>query len=339
MKAFDGVFDAAFAHAQAIVDRLQETARRRAAHYAYGWQTARDLIQVAGSGATLYLMYRQKRLAVPVSLATAAVTAGLTAASTAFDPAPTDDVANESQDGVQLGAPTLLRDKVVNAVADCLPNIAGSVTLAFSSSAQERLTKPMDLLPRDPSVPFTLAEHVRNVSSLYATYTIVGHWLEMLFCQLIKLGVVGGDYDRSNTMLWDWWLHPFPAEGIAGVLIAGALSPLREVLLRRFGGRVAPALALSFLANQVVCTSIDYLTGMVANRNYELWDYREMPFNFQGQICLQNSLVYTAAATLVAWWAYPAREAWLKRLPSDLVNTVYSALVPAYAFLCFTYFV
>jgi hypothetical protein len=284
-------------------------------------------------------MYKRKRLTIPVSIATAAVTAGLTAASAAFDPAPTNVVAGDSGEEVQLEAPTLVRDKVVNAIADCLPSIAGALTVAFSSSAQTTLTKPMDLLPRDPSIPWTLAEHVRNATSLYAEYSIVGHWLEMLFCQLIKLGVVGGDYDRSNTMLWDWWLHPFPAEGIAGVLIAGGLSPLREVLLKRFGGRVLPALALSFLANQVVCTSIDYLTGMVANRNYELWDYREMPFNFQGQICLQNSLVYTTAATIVAWWAYPARDAWLRRLPPDVVNTVYSALASAYAFLCFTYFV
>ena len=78
---------------------------------------------------------------------------------------------------------------------------------------------------------------------------------------------------------------------------------------------------------------------MVANRNYELWDYRDMPFNFQGQICLQNSLIYTTAATLIAWVAYPARERWLRRVPSDLANFVYSGFMPAYAFLCATYFI
>ena len=335
MMPFEGVLDAVLAHTQAIVDRLQETTRRHANRYSYGWRTARDIVQVAGSGATLWLMYKRKRLALPVSVATAAVTAGLSAATYAFDP--------QSVDSLQLpegeDAKPLVRDKVVNALADCVPSIAGALTLAFSPSAKAVLDQPMDLLPRDPSVPFTVGEHARNVTSLYAVYTIVGHWLEMLFCQLIKLGVVDGDYDRSNTMLWDWWLHPFPAEGIAGVLIAGGLSPLREVLLERFGGKVAPALAVSFLVNQVVCTSIDYLTGMVANRNYELWDYRNMPFNFQGQICLQNSLVYTTAATLVAWLAYPARDNWLKHLPADLVNTAYAALAPAYAFLCLTYFV
>jgi uncharacterized membrane protein len=140
-------------------------------------------------------------------------------------------------------------------------------------------------------------------------------------------------------MLWDWWLHPFPAEGIAGLLIAGGLSPLRERLLKAFGGHVVPALAVSFLVNQVACTSIDYLTGMVANRNYELWDYRDMPFNFQGQICLQNSIVYTTAATLVAWVIYPARDRWLRHLPKDVADLGFSAMAPAYALLTLVYFV
>ena len=335
MLPFEGVFDAALAHTQAIVDRLQETARRRAEHYVYGWRTARDLVQVAGSGATLWLMYKRKRLAIPMSIATAAITAGLTAASYVFDPSPATPDKAEGDERTELRA----RDKIVNAIADSLPSIAGALTLAYSPTARETLTEPMDLMPRDSSIPFTVGEHARNIGSMYAVYTIVGHWLEMLFCQLIRLGIVDGDYDRSNTMLWDWWLHPFPAEGIAGVLIAGALSPLREVLLKHFNGKIAPALVLSFLANQVVCTSIDYLTGMVANRNYELWDYRNMPFNFQGQICLQNSLVYTTAATFIAWVAYPARDRWLRRLPADVVNTACAALAPSYAFLCLTYFV
>ncbi len=349
MVPFDGVIDAAAAHVQAILERLQEATVRRPEHYYYGFKTARDLAQLAGSGATLWLMYKRKSLTVPASIATTAVTAGLTAASYAFDKTPHHlPAAPESHDQAdpdKADAPGLapqampVREKVFCAIADVMPSLVGALTVAFSSSAKQTLTEPMDLLPRDPSIPFTVPERIRNVASLYAVYTIVGHWLEMLFCQLIRLGVVGGDYDRSNTMLWDWWLHPFPAEGIAGVLIAGFLSPLREVLLKRFGGRVAPALAVSFLANQVVCTAIDYLTGMVANRNYELWDYRNMPFNFQGQICLQNSLVYTTAATFVAWLAYPARDRWLARMPADITNTMYSALAPVYAFLCLTYFV
>ncbi|MDO4807940.1 MAG: putative ABC transporter permease, partial [Coriobacteriales bacterium] len=324
MFKFTNVLDSALSHGEAIVERLSTAARTRSEDYLYGWRTARDLIQLAGSGATLWLLHKKARAAIPVSVATAAIVAGLSVLSARFDRLP--EHAKQPD----------LRDKIVNTTADILPNALGAAVL-FTKSAREELSNTLDLTPRNPALPFTPGERARNLVALYATYSMVGHWAEMLFCQLIRLGVVGGDYDRSNTMLWDWWLHPFPAEGIAGIMIAGALTPLRDALLKRFGGRVAPALALSFLANQVVCTAIDYLTGMVANRNYELWDYRNMPFNFQGQVCLQNSLVYTTAATLVAWLAYPTRDAWLRRLPADAANLGFSALAPAYAFVSLLY--
>lgn len=159
----------------------------------------------------------------------------------------------------------------------------------------------------------------RKLALYYMTFSLLGHWGEMLFCTGIKHGIFQGDYDRSNHMLWDQWLFPFPAEGTAVVLIALFLYPLKDKLLgcarRIVGGSMLPtasavpiAFAASFLINQLVCTSIDYGTGMVANRNFELWDYRDMPYNFQGQICLQNSLLYTAVATWGVWWLFPRME-------------------------------
>lgn len=338
-EIFSGISEAAFAHAEAIVHRLGKAARGRARDYTYGFNLARDLVQVGGSSAVLWLMYKHKRAAIPVSVATSAVVAGLSGVSAAFDPAPLAAAEDDRPGSIECEEALERRDRIVNALIDALPNVVGSLLLLFNPEATDYLSKPMDLTPRDPSAPFTLPEQARNLASLYMSYTLVGHWLEMAFCQLIKHGIVGGDYDRTNTMLWDWWLHPFPAEGIAGIMIALGLNPLRKKLLDVFGGRVAPALVLSFLATQVVCTSIDYLTGITANRNYELWDYRDMPFNFQGQVCLQNSLVYSAAATLVTWTFYPARSEWLKRMPPDVANLGFTAFSAAYAMLSLIYFV
>ena len=35
-----------------------------------------------------------------------------------------------------------------------------------------------------------------------------------------------------------------------------------------------------------VCTIGELLTGLLFNRDYSIWDYRELPGNFRGQICL-----------------------------------------------------
>ena len=88
MGPFSGILDAALAHAEAIVHRLGTAARTRARDYAYDFGLARDIVQVAGSGATLWLLHARKRAALPMSAAVAATVAGLSWASAVRDPAP-----------------------------------------------------------------------------------------------------------------------------------------------------------------------------------------------------------------------------------------------------------
>lgn len=182
-------------------------------------------------------------------------------------------------------------------------------------------------------------EFWRDLLSYFVVFSFLGHWAEMLFCRLIVAGVFMGDYDPTNAMLWDQWLFPFTAEGSALAAIVVCLHPIALKLQQRFGTRSLRALALSFLANGAVCTGIDFATGMVANQSFELWDYRRMPFNFMGQVCLQNSLVYTVAATVVVLLAYPAMDSFIRRLPRNTANGIFCALAGSYVFLALLHFV
>ena len=179
----------------------------------------------------------------------------------------------------------------------------------------------------------------RDLGIYFIVFSFLGHWAEMLFCRMIVAGVFMGDYDPANAMLWDQWLYPFSAEGTALAMVVLVLHPVKERLLRRFDGKVLPALGLSFLLNQIVCTSIDFGTGMVANQHYELWDYRQMPFNFMGQVCLQNSLVYTVAVTLIVWLVYPLMDRGLRKMPRAYANALFVALAGIYAFEALLHFV
>ncbi|MBQ9043338.1 MAG: putative ABC transporter permease [Eggerthellaceae bacterium] len=179
----------------------------------------------------------------------------------------------------------------------------------------------------------------RNLGIYYCTFSIFGHWAEIGFCWLIVLGVVMGDYDFTHAQLWDWWLCPYPAEGIAMVLIVVILAPFKDWLLKKFGGRVVPALIVSFLVNMLVCASIDFSTGITANADYSLWDYRDLPFNFMGQIVLQNTLVYSVAATFIVWVLYPLMAKALHRMPPRVANTLFVGLVAFYLFLELLYYV
>ena len=182
-------------------------------------------------------------------------------------------------------------------------------------------------------------EFWRDLFIYFSVFSFLGHWAEILFCRLIVAGVFMGDYDPTNAMLWDQWLFPFSAEGTALAAVVVLLHPFARWLEKRFGERSPKAVALSFAANGLLCTSIDFLTGITCNLDYHLWDYRAMPFNFMGQICLQNSLVYTIAATLVVWVVYPIMDGQLHRSPRDIADGAFWGLVGSYGFLALLHFV
>ena len=219
--------------------------------------------------------------------------------------------------------------------------------LVFSPQAKRVLHNPPDLIPgasSGHSWDIPMRERIRtrvfwrDLMIYFIVFSLLGHWAEMLFCQLIVSGVFMGDYDPSNAMLWSQWLFPFTAEGAAAVAIVLLLHPASRWLVKKTGGRVWLAVILSFLLNALVCTSIDFTTGMIANQDYSLWDYRALPFNFMGQVCLQNSMVYSIAATLIVWVFYPLMDKALRRMPRGVANAIAFGLLGMYLFLAMLYF-
>lgn len=55
----------------------------------------------------------------------------------------------------------------------------------------------------------------------------------------------------------------------------------------------------------VLITTLELGCGLLVNRRYRVWDYRNMPFNFHGQICLPFTLLWlpvSLAAMLLYDW-------------------------------------
>ena len=46
------------------------------------------------------------------------------------------------------------------------------------------------------------------------------------------------------------------------------------------------------LAGAGIITAVELATGLLANREYQVWDYRGIPLNYRGQICLPFSLLW-----------------------------------------------
>lgn len=62
-------------------------------------------------------------------------------------------------------------------------------------------------------------------------------------------------------------------------------------------------LPLRALAGALIITMVELATGLIANRNFTVWDYRSQPGNFLGQICPLFTLIWVPLS-LVAGWLY-----------------------------------
>ena len=63
------------------------------------------------------------------------------------------------------------------------------------------------------------------------------------------------------------------------------------LLLGSLSRRRLPLLAKGVLGAGMI-TAVELLTGLLVNRRYEVWDYRGLPGNFHGQICLPFFLLW-----------------------------------------------
>ena len=90
----------------------------------------------------------------------------------------------------------------------------------------------------------------------------------------------GGSYVLLE-LIWRGWSHGsmFLAGG-ASFLLLGQLS----------NAKIRPV--WKALLGAGVITGVELATGLLFNRNYQVWDYRKVPLSFMGQICLPFSLLW-----------------------------------------------
>ena len=93
-----------------------------------------------------------------------------------------------------------------------------------------------------------------------------------LFC-------MGGWGYMGLEFLWRGYSH-------GSMFLAGGSCFLLLGQLRRM------PLHLRALAGSGIITAVELATGLLANRDHRVWDYRDLPMNYRGQICLPFSLLW-----------------------------------------------
>ena len=105
----------------------------------------------------------------------------------------------------------------------------------------------------------------------------------MRFLRGTILFYIGGTAYMILEFIWRGRSHGsmFLLGGLCFLLVGGGSAKFPKI----------PAFARPILGAGII-TGLELLTGWLVNRDFEVWDYRDQLFQFQGQICLAFSLLW-----------------------------------------------
>ena len=105
----------------------------------------------------------------------------------------------------------------------------------------------------------------------------------MVIFKTLGLFLMGGSGYVCMELLWRGRSHysMFLAGGVCFLLLGQ--------LQRRFPGWHP---LIKGTVGAAVITAVELTAGLIFNRGYQVWDYRSMPMQFLGQICLPFTLLW-----------------------------------------------
>ena len=118
---------------------------------------------------------------------------------------------------------------------------------------------------------------------------------EVIYMRFLKhalLFCIGGAAYVGLELLWRGHSHisMFAAGGVCFLLIGqlGRVEPRLPAFARACGGAL-------------IITMVELATGLLVNRQYQGWDYRDRVGNFLGQICPAFTVLWVPVSLLAMW--------------------------------------
>ena len=111
----------------------------------------------------------------------------------------------------------------------------------------------------------------------------------MKFLRNCILFYLGGSAYFILELLWRGRSHGsmFLLGGTCFLLIGRISRLLRNI-----------PIAMQLILSAGLVTALELLTGLMVNRGYQVWDYRRMPCNYRGQICLSYAMLWIPVSLL-----------------------------------------
>lgn len=141
---------------------------------------------------------------------------------------------------------------------------------------------------------------------VFIVFSLIG-WVWELSIDFFKRGLIS-----NHGFLHGPWL---PIYGTGGALV--------YLLLNRY--RKNPVIV--FMGSFVFCTIIEYVTGwyLETYQNNSWWNYKYLPFNIDGRICLLGSLIFGTAGLICIYIIVPKLKSIINKI--DLKKVLLFCLI------------
>lgn len=148
-----------------------------------------------------------------------------------------------------------------------------------------------------------MKEIISELLTYFIIYSFLGWIMESIFRSIIEKKVI-------NT----------------GFLI-GPICPIYgfgACIMFLFLGNLQDNIILLFLISCTLLTLWEYIVGVLLEKifNTKYWDYSDHKFNFQGRICLTNSIYWGILGILFIKFIHPFVQNMLGRIDSKLLNFI-----------------
>lgn len=146
-----------------------------------------------------------------------------------------------------------------------------------------------------------------NILIYFITYSFLGWIMESIFRSVCEKKLINTGFLRG----------PFcPIYGIGAVIMI--------LFLKNFSNN----LILLFFISIIVFTIWEYLVGVVLEKLFhtKYWDYSDNKFNFQGRICLMNSIFWGILGVVFIQYIHPFIESIIEKVDIRLLTFIYSII-------------
>lgn len=148
-----------------------------------------------------------------------------------------------------------------------------------------------------------MAEKFFEILTYFLIYSFLGWVIESIFRSIIEKKIINTGFLKGPIC---------PIYGIGALIMSFVLDGLSNNLI------------CLFIASMIILTIWEYIVGVFLEKTFhtKYWDYSDHKINFQGRICLTNSIYWGILGVVFVKYIHPFMQEIIERVNIDVLHFV-----------------